>query len=220
MVQSAHASHRNPSGYSPRRSEEHTSELQSPMYLVCPQIHTLSLHDALPIYNVERIEPDAMLARAIKIVDVVKTRGDRGLDKRANDRRSFQHRRLANWEWSRAPMPVIATRRGILQGDRKSTRLNSSHRCISYAHRSTHFPYTTLFRSTTLKGSSPTPCWLGPLKSLMWSKPAATEASTNARMTGVASSIVGWRIGNGPERPCQSSQPVGVFSKEIGRAHV
>src|SRR5437879_3646994 len=116
MVQSAHASHRNPSGYSPRRSEEHTSELQSPMYLVCPQIHTLSLHDALPIYNVERIEPDAMLARAIKIVDVVKTRGDRGLDKRANDRRSFQHRRLANWEWSRAPMPVIATRRGILQG--------------------------------------------------------------------------------------------------------
>src|SRR5437762_1388087 len=39
------------------RSEEHTSELQSPMYLVCrlllapapPGIHTLSLHDALPI---------------------------------------------------------------------------------------------------------------------------------------------------------------------------
>src|SRR5437879_6412042 len=42
----------------PLRSEEHTSELQSPMYLVCglllePQtteIYTLSLHDALPIY--------------------------------------------------------------------------------------------------------------------------------------------------------------------------
>src|SRR5437764_1209619 len=40
------------------RSEEHTSELQSPMYLVCrllldtptPAIHTLSLHDALPIF--------------------------------------------------------------------------------------------------------------------------------------------------------------------------
>src|SRR5437762_329295 len=31
------------------RSEEHTSELQSPMYLVCPWIYTLSLHDALPI---------------------------------------------------------------------------------------------------------------------------------------------------------------------------
>src|SRR5438552_2222361 len=31
------------------RSEEHTSELQSPDHLVCPNIHTLSLHDALPI---------------------------------------------------------------------------------------------------------------------------------------------------------------------------
>src|SRR5437762_1793295 len=40
------------------RSEEHTSELQSPMYLVCRllldsstiYIYTLSLHDALPIF--------------------------------------------------------------------------------------------------------------------------------------------------------------------------
>src|SRR5438034_1201557 len=31
------------------RSEEHTSELQSHSDLVCPQIYTLSLHDALPI---------------------------------------------------------------------------------------------------------------------------------------------------------------------------
>src|SRR5437762_575691 len=42
--------------YARRRSEEHTSELQSPMYLVCrllltppPHTSTLSLHDALPI---------------------------------------------------------------------------------------------------------------------------------------------------------------------------
>src|SRR5437762_3057523 len=39
-----------------QRSEEHTSELQSPMYLVCRllppphYIYTLSLHDALPIW--------------------------------------------------------------------------------------------------------------------------------------------------------------------------
>src|SRR5437764_1039446 len=41
------------------RSEEHTSELQSPMYLVCRLLHetaspgicTLSLHDALPIFG-------------------------------------------------------------------------------------------------------------------------------------------------------------------------
>src|SRR5260370_163103 len=45
----------------PLRSEEHTSELQSHLKLVCPplffndtattEIYTLSLHDALPIYN-------------------------------------------------------------------------------------------------------------------------------------------------------------------------
>src|SRR5437879_6482773 len=39
------------------RSEEHTSELQSPMYLVCRPLpptalfYTLSLHDALPIWD-------------------------------------------------------------------------------------------------------------------------------------------------------------------------
>src|SRR5437762_2961164 len=45
--------------------------------------------------------------------------------------------------------------------DRKSTRLNSSHRCISYAvfclhrrpSRSTLFPYTTLFRSLTAENA-------------------------------------------------------------------
>ena len=52
-----------------KRSEEHTSELQSPMYLVCrllleknfffndtatTEIYTLSLHDALPIYRCGR----------------------------------------------------------------------------------------------------------------------------------------------------------------------
>src|SRR5437879_1857982 len=45
-------------GRKSRRSEEHTSELQSPMYLVCrlllrtgsPARTTLSLHDALPIW--------------------------------------------------------------------------------------------------------------------------------------------------------------------------
>src|SRR5699024_9460213 len=33
-----------------RRSEEHTSELQSRFDLVCPSLYSLSLHDALPIY--------------------------------------------------------------------------------------------------------------------------------------------------------------------------
>src|SRR5437762_788751 len=49
-----------------------------------------------------------------------------------------------------------------LAGDRKSTRLNSSHRCISYAvfcltphtPTSTLFPYTTLFRSYATRGAA------------------------------------------------------------------
>src|ERR1039458_8377369 len=46
------------------RSEEHTSELQSLRHLVCrllfdndtspPEIYTLSLHDALPIFSLSR----------------------------------------------------------------------------------------------------------------------------------------------------------------------
>src|SRR5690348_4757233 len=49
-----------------RRSEEHTSELQSPVHLVCrllldtatTETYTLSLHDALPIYEQEGDEEE------------------------------------------------------------------------------------------------------------------------------------------------------------------
>jgi hypothetical protein len=37
----------------------------------------------------------------------------------------------------------------------------------------------------------------------------------HARSAGVTSSIVIWRIGNGPERPCHRSSPLGVFSSAI-----
>src|SRR5205807_1145186 len=51
------AAHPAPAAAPPRRSEEHTSELQSPCNLVCrllldlaaAETYTLSLHDALPI---------------------------------------------------------------------------------------------------------------------------------------------------------------------------
>src|SRR5574344_645056 len=125
------------------RSEEHTSELQSPDHLVCrlllekkknffffffndtatTEIYTLSLHDALPIFP----------------------------------RNGF----------SVTPVPRAGKSAARHWRDRKSTRLNSSHQIISYAvfclkkkkiffffflmirrpPRSTLFPYTTLFRS-------------------------------------------------------------------------
>src|ERR1017187_9850233 len=110
------------------RSEEDTSELQSPMSLVCrlfffndtatTEIYTLSLHDALPIW----LAAFSGLAFA--------------------------------YGFPRLWLPGDAAQRFA---DRKRTRLNSSHRCLSYAGffflmirrppRSTLFPYTTLFRS-------------------------------------------------------------------------
>src|SRR5437879_7206344 len=61
-----------------------------------PEIYTLSLHDALPIFE----------------LDSVANNGDAG----------FRHTSAFHGE------PFVR-----FIGDRKSTRLNSSHRCISYA---------------------------------------------------------------------------------------
>src|SRR5437762_19105 len=61
------------------RSEEHTSELQSPMYLVCrlllarapPLLSTLSLHDALPICSPRRhARPGGSVSRAPERIPV------------------------------------------------------------------------------------------------------------------------------------------------------
>src|SRR5207248_6539319 len=70
-------------------------------------IYTLSLHDALPIYDPAlAAEPGAVAALAA---------GDHGRDAELRDQ---------------APVLVVVAQLGI---DRKSTRLNSSHRTISYA---------------------------------------------------------------------------------------
>src|SRR5688500_1797145 len=137
------------------RSEEHTSELQSPCNLVCrillspPSYPALSLHDALPISHGLA---DALL-RLLLGAQVLR-------------RRRVRHERLDEAahaaEGAHAPQPrggvgddgVLHRGDGDLSAlDRKSTRLNSSHLVISYAvffflHPLTLlYPYTTLFRS-------------------------------------------------------------------------
>src|SRR4029434_11148097 len=85
------------------RSEEHTSELQSHLYLVCrllndtatTEIYTLSLHDALPISHTHTHTQSHYFAVSLKQVTM----------------------ESSYLKWI----------------DRKSTRLNSSHTCISYA---------------------------------------------------------------------------------------
>src|SRR5437879_4182468 len=141
------------------RSEEHTSELQSPMYLVCRLLlahppsscYTLSLHDALPISSLTCI-PIYLIAG--------RTMGEKVA------RWSVWTWALLpytwywsiHWVWDTTITPLILSLIFLVSlqlEDRKSTRLNSSHRCISYAvfcsltlpALATLFPYTTLFRS-------------------------------------------------------------------------
>src|SRR5436189_902386 len=66
------------------------------------EIYTLSLHDALPIFDVNEIE--CLIVRRIAV------------------EMKQRQRRLGRHDASIGP-----------HQDRKSTRLNSSHRCISYA---------------------------------------------------------------------------------------
>src|SRR5437879_4415565 len=138
------------------RSEEHTSELQSPMYLVCRLLlekknHTRTkqdLHHATPL-SVRLLPvcpPDTRLSvllftlqsaptstlfplhDALPISARVRLRGSRGS---LVARRRVDPAREGDEE---APPPTRgSTRRRATREDRKSTRLNSSHRCTSYA---------------------------------------------------------------------------------------
>src|SRR5437762_692693 len=165
------------------RSEEHTSELQSPMYLVCRlllekkklhkyhsilinsqspnEINNLSLHDALPISCAYH-----------KIIDATCQEIVRSIFKYIYSLRAkfLSIRKTKLKQWRRKIRKMERKLSKLL--DRKSTRLNSSHRCISYAvfclkkknyiniiqyllivslqTKSTIFPYTTLFRSHVL----------------------------------------------------------------------
>src|SRR5437867_2494107 len=149
----------------PGRSEEHTSELQSPYDLVCrlllapapTPIHTLSLHDALPISLRKCIAFFLAAAREAGLQVSQEIKPFAGARGRAA-RRTATPAALHQQSTEQAETASTTTRS---QEDRKSTRLNSSHRTISYAvfcllrHplRSTLFPYTTLFRSPCANAS-------------------------------------------------------------------
>src|SRR5437764_11451622 len=81
---------------------------------------TPSLHDALPIF----IEP-LRHSRGLKDAPV------RSLGSQIFRRRESSQTRLAPGVITREP-PLVRVR-VLQQQDRKSTRLNSSHRCSSYA---------------------------------------------------------------------------------------
>src|SRR5699024_12658120 len=83
------------------------------MHTAPPNIYTLSLHDALPIYHV--------LMKCSFVTDSTNT-----------DLERIQLRSLTQHDGILAAVAVTEMQRGG-RGDRKSTRLNSSHVSISYA---------------------------------------------------------------------------------------
>src|SRR5437879_5007536 len=117
------------------RSEEHTSELQSPMYLVCRLltscvIYNLSLHDALPIFGFKS-KRDIERYGIAEFVERCKARvlHYAGLQTQQSLRLGY----WMDWDNSYFTMSEENNYSIWLFLDRKSTRLNSSHRCISYA---------------------------------------------------------------------------------------
>src|SRR5437762_1431697 len=129
------------------------------MYLVCrlllapaaSHIYTLSLHDALPISElavedegpgIAPAQQGAVFERFYRVEGGVASGSGLGLAI------AKELARLMDGSVRLESRPCRTV-------DRKSTRLNSSHRCISYAvfclrrlpPTSTLFPYTTLFRS-------------------------------------------------------------------------
>src|SRR5437762_50680 len=132
------------------RSEEHTSELQSPMYLVCRLL--LPPPPRLPLF------PYTTLFRSVRGVPMT-CRMWRSWPLPARCRRTTEWAtRGSSWRSASPTTPRSSSPACWRSGrttsgpstswrDRKSTRLNSSHRCISYAvfcfrrHRAFHsFP--------------------------------------------------------------------------------
>src|SRR5437762_3133824 len=129
------------------------------MYLVCrlllapatSWIYTLSLHDALPILS--HSDTDAFDG-ASAVLFQVQLAFESVVDRLDQLPHRLEQGFCGLWD---AAVAVGGPQQTDAAGgeDRKSTRLNSSHRCISYAvfcllrppPGSTLFPYTTLFRS-------------------------------------------------------------------------
>src|SRR5437762_1853254 len=107
------------------------------MYLVCrlllalatTEIYTLSLHDALPISRCANIQP-ANTEEELQLQKLhLNLSRSRPLLRCTGTGENYYLCPRRRWECLAVPFkgPRSVTR------DRKSTRLNSSHRCISYA---------------------------------------------------------------------------------------
>src|SRR5207248_8236159 len=95
-----------------------------------PQIYTLSLHDALPISGCHQLPQQAILGEPAEemLVQREVQRGELGVGHRAPQGGAVPPGAALQLRQSRGHVDEAK-----VDLDRKSTRLNSSHRTISYA---------------------------------------------------------------------------------------
>src|SRR5437879_45692 len=208
------------------RSEEHTSELQSPMYLVCRLLLRCPPRSTLLPYTTlfrssrwARPRSTRRTAGCYIRSTGIACRGARPAGQRPSSRRGRCRRRSAR----KRAVPCGSRRRCAGWSDRKSTRLNSSHRCISYAvfcsaaHRA--LPSFPTRRSSDLRD--------GLVHGALGVRPGATSARQASRAGGLVRRVSGprrggggaggARLGNGRFR---AAAGVAVRGGQIGRAHV
>src|SRR5437879_1234697 len=206
------------------RSEEHTSELQSPMYLVCRLLPstdppTLPLHDALPISR-----PGGHTGRSAASPGPT---GGAAPGSAWTARRGPGPSGRSGACCGPPGSPLAGQPRGGARSedpfpDRKSTRLNSSHRCISYAvfcplPTPLPFPYTTLFRSRGLAGTQVDQLHLPVRRAVRLPEVRGQHAEDPARAGDQGRAV------DRPEARLPGSLAVGRAQRirfQIGRAHV
>src|SRR5690606_41788107 len=96
-----------------------------------PLIHTLALHDALPIYNLANVATAGFKADALILEEAPATRAHA-----EEDPRQIRFVRDIGIMHGMEQGPIATTGNPLdlaIEGDRKSTRLTSSHVTISYA---------------------------------------------------------------------------------------
>src|SRR5437764_3690789 len=94
----------------------------SDMHNASRAIYSLSLHDALPIFGL-------FWTTEIPVAGVDVHLGKGSASLQASDVAILDYGNIPNALFGGGPPPTS----GTVSLDRKSTRLNSSHRCISYA---------------------------------------------------------------------------------------
>src|SRR5688500_5245536 len=208
------------------RSEEHTSELQSPCNLVCrlllPAPCSATLFPYTTLFRSHRTVPAVMSQCQVPIrpasraiCNVSSSVGWAAGPSSVEERSSSNHTRVGP--------PSSIPHRSATRSDRKSTRLNSSHLVISYAVFCCQLPAVPpsfpTRRSSDLTGRSRPSC---PNAKYPSGRRPGRSATCRARSAGRPAPPA-WRSGRArttrvSARPRRS--PIGPRRAQIGRAHV